>query len=64
VDIYRANVSEVMSRSPKVVHENQLAAVIPQIMEQFKVTAVLVVDAQGKLVGAVNARILLQAKVI
>jgi arabinose-5-phosphate isomerase len=64
VDIYRVSVGEVMSRSPKVVQEHQLAAVIAQVMEEHKVTAVLVVDAQGRLAGAVNARILLQARVI
>jgi arabinose-5-phosphate isomerase len=64
VDIYRTPVADVMSRSPKTIAENQLAAAIPEIMERHKVTAVLVLDAEGRLCGAVNARLLLQAGVI
>jgi arabinose-5-phosphate isomerase len=64
VDIYRTPVSEVMSRSPKTVADNQLAAAVPELMERHKVTAVLVVDSGGRLCGAVNTRLLLQSGVI
>jgi arabinose-5-phosphate isomerase len=64
IDVYRTPVADVMSRSPKTIAENQLAAAIPEIMERHKVTAVLVVDAGGRLCGAVNTRLLLQAGVI
>jgi arabinose-5-phosphate isomerase len=33
-------------------------------MEQFRITSVLVVDADGRLVGAVNSNDLMRAKVI
>jgi arabinose-5-phosphate isomerase len=35
-----------------------------ELMEQHRITSVLVVDAQGKLCGAVNSNDLMRAKVI
>lgn len=64
VDIYGTPVREVMNRNPKTVQDSELAAVVPQLMEKHKITALLVVDKAGALVGAVNTRLLLQAKVI
>lgn len=64
LDIYRTPVSQVMTRNPKTVQDSELAAVAPQLMERHKVTALLVVDRSGLLVGAINTRLLLQAKVI
>jgi arabinose-5-phosphate isomerase len=41
-----------------------LAAEAAQLMEQARITSVLVVDADGLLVGAVNSNDLMRAKVI
>ena len=41
-----------------------LAAEAAQLMEQHRITLVLVVDSGGKLAGAINSNDLLRAKVI
>jgi arabinose-5-phosphate isomerase len=54
----------LMTRNPKTIGEQRLAAEAAAVMEQAKVTSVLVVDAQGLLVGALTSNDLLRAKVI
>ncbi|MBL8334978.1 MAG: KpsF/GutQ family sugar-phosphate isomerase [Rubrivivax sp.] len=56
--------AEVMHRSPKVVRATDLAVEAAQVMEQHRVTSVLVIDEQGRLVGALNTNDLMRAKVI
>ena len=53
-----------MSRSPRTITPNKLAAEAVQLMENNKVNQLLVVDASGKLVGALNMHDLFRAKVI
>jgi arabinose-5-phosphate isomerase len=61
----RALVAEaVMHRSPKLVRDDALAVEAAAVMEQQRVTSVLVVDAAGVLVGALNSNDLMRAKVI
>jgi arabinose-5-phosphate isomerase len=55
---------DVMHTRPKTIHPEALAAEAAQVMEQHRITLVLVVDANGHLVGAVNSNDLLRAKVI
>lgn len=55
---------DVMHPRPKTIHPEALAVEVAQLMEQHRITLVLVVDAQGHLVGAVNSNDLLRAKVI
>ncbi|MGE5640910.1 MAG: KpsF/GutQ family sugar-phosphate isomerase, partial [Clostridia bacterium] len=57
-------VADVMTRSPKTVDPDMLAAHAVHLMEQHKVSALLVVDAHGALVGALNLHDLFRAKVI
>jgi arabinose-5-phosphate isomerase len=63
-DVTRARVSEVMSRGPRSIRPEALAAEAVQIMEAHKVNQLLVVDARGELVGALNMHDLFRAKVI
>lgn len=55
---------DVMHTRPRTIHPEALAVEVAQLMEQHRITLVLVVDANGRLVGAVNSNDLLRAKVI
>jgi arabinose-5-phosphate isomerase len=54
----------VMHANPRTVNEDALAVEAAELMEQFKITSVLVVNAQGLLSGALNSNDLMRAKVI
>ena len=56
--------AEVMRPHPRLVPEDALAVEAADLMEAHRITSVLVVDAGGALVGAVNTNDLMQAKVI
>jgi arabinose-5-phosphate isomerase len=56
--------SEVMHDSPKLIRGEALAVEAADLMEQHRVTGLLVVDAEGRLVGALNSNDLMRAKVI
>jgi len=53
-----------MTRGPRTISPDKLAAEAVQIMEQYKVNQLLVVDAEQHLVGALNINALFKAKVI
>ncbi len=55
---------QVMHGGPRLVREDALAVDAAGVMEQHRVTSVLVVDAAGHLVGALNSNDLMRAKVI
>jgi arabinose-5-phosphate isomerase len=53
------------ARQPaRTVHPEQLAVDAVAIMEEFRINQMLVVDADGKLVGALHIHDLTRAKVI
>jgi arabinose-5-phosphate isomerase len=54
----------VMHPSPRTIGVEALAVEAAEMMEQHRITSVLVVDADGVLVGAINTNDLLRAKVI
>lgn len=56
--------AEVMRPHPRLVPEDALAVEAADLMEAHRITSVLVVDAGGAIVGAVNTNDLMQAKVI
>jgi arabinose-5-phosphate isomerase len=58
------SVSHAMSRHPKVIGPDKLAAEAAQLMEEFKIHALLVVDADRHVVGALNIHDLLRARVV
>ena len=64
VDLRPMRAREVMHPSPRTIRDDALAAEAAQLMEQHRITSVLVVDTAGKLVGAVNSNDLMRAKVI
>ena len=64
LDFKSTPVREVMSKHPRSISPDALAAEAVQIMEQYNISQMLVVDADNKLVGALNMHDLLHAKVI
>ena len=56
--------SEVMHAGPRLIRGESLAVEAADLMERHRVTGLLVVDADGKLVGALNSNDLMRAKVI
>ncbi len=63
-DLRGLTAAQVMHRSPRLVQADALAVDAATVMEQHRITSVLVVDAQGILVGALNSNDLMRAKVI
>ncbi len=64
LDFGSTPVREVMSANPRCIGPDDLAAEAVQMMEQYNISQMLVVDEQRKLVGALNMHDLLHAKVI
>jgi arabinose-5-phosphate isomerase len=63
-DLRHVTAREVMHPNPRTIRDNSLAAEAARLMEQHRITSVLVVDSDGLLVGAVNSNDLMRAKVI
>jgi arabinose-5-phosphate isomerase len=63
-DLRGLTAQQVMHPSPRRVRTDALAVDAADLMEQHKITSVLVVDAQSRLVGALNSNDLMRAKVI
>jgi arabinose-5-phosphate isomerase len=63
-DIEARRIDDVMTAGPKTIGGRMLAAEAVHLMEQHKVNQVLVVDAQERLVGALNMHDLFRAKVV
>ena len=63
-DLRRTRMDEVMTRQAKTVHADTLAAEAVLLMETHRITSLLVLDADDKLVGALNVHDLLRAGVV
>jgi arabinose-5-phosphate isomerase len=64
VDLRSSKAGDVMNANPRTVRSDALAVEAVALMEQFRITSVLVVDEGGVLCGALNSNDLLRAKVI
>ena len=64
VDLRALKASDVMHANPHTIAENALAVEAAELMELHRITSILVVDAQGRLCGAINSNDLMRAKVI
>lgn len=64
LDLRATRMEAVMTRAPRVVRPGQLAADAVNSMQEHQVTALLVVDDQQRLVGALNIHDLLRAGVV
>ena len=64
VDLHHTPVSASMTPHPRTIGPDRLAAEAVEIMERNKVNQILVVDAERRLLGALNMHDLFRAKVI
>ena len=64
LDLRSLVAQDVMHAKPQTVNENALAVEAAELMEQFKITSVLVINDAGQLSGALNTNDLMRAKVI
>ncbi len=64
IDLRATPVTQLMNPQPKVVGADKLAVEAARLMEDHKIHALLVVDAAGRLVGALNIHDLLRARVV
>ncbi len=63
-DLSSATMEKVMSPNPKTVHQSMLAAEALGLMENLKITAVIVEDSQHQPVGVVHMHDILRAGVM
>jgi arabinose-5-phosphate isomerase len=63
-DLRALRAQDVMHRQPRSVRADALAVDAAEVMERHRVTSVLAVDDDGRLVGALNTNDLMRAKVI
>ena len=64
IDLRTAPVTAMMTRGGKSIGPDKLAIEAARLMERHKVNALLVVDDDGRLVGALNFHDLLRARVV
>jgi arabinose-5-phosphate isomerase len=64
VDLRNVSVVELMTRGPKTISADKLAIEAAQLMEKHQIHALLVVDANQRVVGALNIHDLLRARVV
>jgi arabinose-5-phosphate isomerase len=63
-DLHATRMDQVMSRHAKTVRPTTLAAEAVHLMETHRITSLVVVDADEKIVGALNVHDLLRAGVV
>jgi len=64
LDVRKAPVAKVMGISPKAIAPDELATAAVHAMEEHKINALVVVDTEGRVVGALNFIDLLRARVV
>ena len=64
VDVRTAKIIDVMTRQPRTITADQLAVEAARLMETHKIGGLIVVDAQQRVVGALNIHDLLRARVV
>ncbi|MDX9698423.1 MAG: KpsF/GutQ family sugar-phosphate isomerase [Rhodocyclaceae bacterium] len=63
-DVHGTPIGEIMTRSPQSISPDALAVQGAEMMERLRISQLLVLDADGALLGALNTHDLMQAKVI
>jgi arabinose-5-phosphate isomerase len=63
-DLRTRTAREVMHPNPQTIRADALAVEAAELMEKHRITSVLVLDEDGRLIGAVNSNDLMRAKVI
>ena len=63
-DLRGVRIADVMTRNPRTMVADKLAAEAAQMMQQQKITCVLIIDVGNRLVGALHTHDLMRAGVI
>ena len=63
-DIFALKVDEVIGRNPKTVDQDRLAVKAAKMMEDYRVTSLLVVDKDSRPVGIIHLHDIMQAGVL
>ena len=63
-DLHATPVSRLMGRTPKTISPDALAVEAAHLMEEFKISSLVVVDGDRRVVGALNIHDLLRARVV
>lgn len=63
-DVFEITAAEIMSKNPKTIDKDELAAKALQIMEQYSITSLLIVDGKNSPTGIVHLHDLLKAGVV
>lgn len=63
-DIFNLKAKDVMNSNPKTIKKDELAATAAHKMEQFGITALIVVDNSNRPIGIIHLHDLMRAKVI
>ena len=64
IDLRSTRIDAVMTRAPRTIDADALAVEAAQLMEAHKINALLVLDADRRVVGALNIHDLLRARVV
>jgi arabinose-5-phosphate isomerase len=64
IDVHAALIDDVMTRRCRTIGPRELAAEAVHLMETHRITALPVVDDDGRLVGALNVHDLLRSGVV
>ncbi len=64
VDLRATAVTRLMTREPKTIGADQLAVEAARLMEDHKIHALIVLDPERKVIGALNIHDLLRARVV
>lgn len=56
--------SEFMTRNPKIIEKEELAAKAVQVMERYSITSLIIVDREGRPEGVIHLHDLLKAGVV
>jgi arabinose-5-phosphate isomerase len=64
VDLQAARIDSVMHANPRTIGPDRLAVEAVEMMERYRINALLVADADGCLLGALNMHDLFTARVI
>lgn len=63
-ELLSLNAEKIMKPAPQTIYASALAVEAAQLMEEFRINSILVVNANKELVGSLNTHDLLRAKVI
>src|ERR1700723_2984913 len=64
VDVHKATMRDVMTHGGRTIGAREFAAAAIALMEEHRVTSLLVIDAERRLIGALNVNDLLRAGVV